>query len=197
MARLLKKNGLGEPEVLDLNLGVNRFGRDPENHFPVVHPTVSAHHCNLTLTANGVLLQDLESTNGTFINDEPVKQAVLEEGQVLRLGDVEFLVDSTEVHIAIPEIEHEIPAPPVVLQDGGMLCPRHGGAPVTHRCLQCHSVLCDHCVTRMKRKGGKIYKFCKLCSGSVELIGEEKPKKKSFLAKLTATIKLPFVRAGK
>jgi hypothetical protein len=47
----------------------------------------------------------------------------------------------------------------------------------------------------MKRKGGKIHKFCKLCSGSVELLGGEKPKKKSFFASLTSTIKLPFLRS--
>lgn len=195
MARLLKTNGAGEPEVLELNLGVNQFGRDPENHFPVNHPTVSTHHCELILTADGVLLRDCNSTNGTFVNDAMVKQAVLQAGQRLRLGDVEFLVDTTDVRIAIPEIERPVPAPPVVLPDGAMLCQRHPGSKVTHRCTHCHSVLCDECVTRMRRKGGKTLKLCKLCSSPVELLAAEKPKKKSFLAKLTATIKLPFLRA--
>lgn len=197
MARLLKPSGSGEPEVLELNLGVNHFGRDPEVHFTVIHPTVSAFHCELVLTADGVLLRDLGSTNGTFVNGERVEQAVLEPGQRLRLGEVEFLVESTDAHIAIPEIEREIPAPPVVTPDGGMLCTRHAQKPITYRCLQCHSVLCDSCVTILKRKAGRIHKFCKLCSGNVERIGGEKPKKKSFLAKLTATIKLPFLKSNK
>lgn len=197
MARLLKTNGAGEPEVLELNLGVNQFGRDPENHFPVNHPTVSARHAELILTADGVLLRDLDSTNGTFINDALVKQAVLQPGQKLRLGDVEFLIDTTDAYIAIPEIERPLPAPPVVLPDGAMLCQRHAGSKVTHRCTHCHSVLCDACVTRLRRKGGKTLKLCKLCSHPVEMIVAEKPKKKSFLSKLTATIKLPFVRGKK
>lgn len=197
MARLLKTNGAGEPEVLELNLGVNQFGRDPENHFPVNHPTVSARHAELILTADGVLLRDLDSTNGTFINDALVKQAVLQPGQKLRLGDVEFLIDTTDAYIAIPEIERPLPAPPVVLPDGAMLCQRHTGSKVTHRCTHCHSVLCDACVTRLRRKGGKTLKLCKLCSHPVEMIVAEKPKKKSFLSKLTATIKLPFVRGKK
>jgi len=195
MARLLKTNGAGEPEVLELNLGVNQFGRDPESHFPINHPTVSTQHCELVLTADGVLLRDVGSTNGTFVNDALVKQAVLQAGQKLRLGDVEFLVDTTDVRIAIPEIERPVPAPPVVLPDGAMLCQRHPGAKVTHRCTYCHSVLCDSCVTRMRRKGGKTLKLCKLCSNPVELLAAEKPKKKSFLSKLTATIKLPFLRS--
>lgn len=197
MARLLRHNGAGEPEVLELNLGVNHFGRDPENHFAIDHPTISARHCELTLTADGVLLRDLGSTNGTFINGALVKQAVLQPGQTLRLGDVEFVVDETDARISIPEREIQIPAPPVVLPDGAMLCPRHPQAKVTHRCLQCHSILCDSCVTRLRRKGGKTHKFCKLCSGTVELLAAQKPKKKSFLSKLTATIKLPFLRSRK
>lgn len=197
MARLLKTNGAGEPEVLELNLGVNQFGRDPENHFPVNHPTVSARHAELILTADGVLLRDLDSTNGTFINDALVKQAVLQAGQKLRLGDVEFLIDTTDAYIAIPEIERPLPAPPVVLPDGAMLCQRHTGSKVTHRCTHCHSVLCDACVTRLRRKGGKTLKLCKLCSHPVEMVVADKPKKKSFLSKLTATIKLPFVRGKK
>ena len=201
MARLLKTNGAGEPEVLELNLGVNHFGRDSENHFPINHATVSSHHCQLILTADGVLLRDVGSTNGTFVNGARVTQAVLQPGQTLRLGDVEFVVDTTEVHIAIPEIERPIPAPPVVLPDGAMLCQRHAGAKVTHRCTHCHSVLCDACVTRLRRKGGKTLKLCKLCSHPVELLVAEKPKKKSIFSKLTskltATIKIPFVRGNK
>jgi len=197
MARLLRKNNTGEAEALELNLGVNQFGRDPENHFPINHPTVSAHHAELILTADGVLLRDVGSTNGTFINDTLVTQAVLSPGQKLRFGDVEFQVDTTDAHIAIPEIERPIPAPPVVLPDGAMLCQRHLNAKVTHRCTHCHSILCDQCVTRLRRKGGKTLKLCKLCSNPVEMIVAEKPKKKGFLSKLTATIKLPFMRGKK
>lgn len=197
MARLLKKSGTGEPEVLELNLGVNHFGRNPENHFPIDHPTVSSLHCDITLTADGVLLHDHGSTNGTFIDGQPVRQGVLLPGQTVRLGDVELFVETTDVHIAIPEIERVIPTPPVVLPDGAMLCPRHPTATVTHRCTHCHSVLCDECVTRLRRRGGQTLKLCALCSHAVELIAAEKPKKRGFLAKLTATIKLPFLRGRK
>lgn len=195
MARLLKKTGAGEPEVLELNLGVNRFGRHPENHFPVNHATISSIHCEIILTADGVLLRDCDSTNGTFINDAPVREAVLQPGQTLRLGDVEFLVEATDVTVAIPVIERPRPAPPVVLPDGAMLCPRHAEARVTHRCTHCHSVLCDTCVTRLRRKGGKTLKLCALCSHPVESLIAEKPKKNALLALLQKTIKLPFSRS--
>jgi hypothetical protein len=197
MARLLRQNGVGEPEILELNLGVNHIGRNSENHFAIDHPTVSSHHCDITLTADGVLVLDQGSTNGTFVNGQPVRQALLQPGQTLRLGDVELFVETTDVHIAIPEMERAIPTPPVVLPDGTLLCPRHPDSKVTYRCTHCHSVLCEHCIRSVGRRGGQVLKLCSLCSHPAEMILVEKPKKKSFLAKLTATIKLPFLRNRK
>ena len=197
MARLLLRNGTGEPEILELNLGVNHFGRNPENHFAIYHASVSSHHCDITLTADGLLLQDRSSTNGTFIDGQPVEEAILLAGQTLRLGDVELFVETTDVHIAIPEIERVIPTPPIVLPGGGMLCPRHPESVVTHRCTQCHSVLCDDCVKHLRRRGGKALKLCSLCSHPVESIASEKSRRKSFFSKLTSTIKLPFFRGKK
>ena len=152
-------------------------------------------HTGLVSGAEAVLLRDCDSTNGTFLNDQPVQQAVLAAGQILRMGDVELLVETTDVTIAIPVINRPRPAPPVVLPNGAMLCPRHAEARVTHRCTHCHSVLCDACVTRLRRKGGKTLKLCALCSHPVELLVASKPRKKSLLALLQKTIKLPFARS--
>lgn len=193
MARLLNKHGAGEPEVIELNLGVNHFGRDPECHFPINHSTISSYHCDIVLSAEGILLHDLDSTNGTFVDGERVKQAVLQPGQVVRLGDVELVVESTDVKISIPEIERPAPvAPPVVLPGGEMLCSRHTQSKVTHRCTFCFAVQCDACVKRLRRKGGKTLKLCVLCSHPVELIPDDKPKKKGILSFITERIKLPF-----
>ncbi len=194
MACLRKLNADGRTEILELKLGVNVLGRDAESHIPVNHASVSARHCELILTAAGVLVHDLDSTNGTFVDNVPVRQAVLQPGQILRVGSVAFVVEDVEVKITIPAIDHVVPAPPVVLPDGVMLCQRHPNAKVTHRCSHCHSVLCDHCVTRIRRKGGRTLKLCKLCSHPVELMVAEKPRKSGFLSRLSATIKLPFLR---
>ena len=197
MARLLRKNAENQLEIFELNLGVNRFGRDPECHFPLEHPTVSATHCEVVLTAEAIKVRDCGSTNGTFINGEPVNEAVLAAGQTLRLGDVEFLVDNTEVRIAIPEYEQPLPAPPVVLADGSILCKRHPQSRATHRCTHCREVLCDVCVHRLRRRGGKLLKLCALCSHVCESLTPEKRKKRSILSLLNTTIKLPFLRGKK
>ncbi|HNQ73261.1 MAG TPA: FHA domain-containing protein [Verrucomicrobiota bacterium] len=198
MACLRKLNADGRTEILELKLGVNVLGRDAESHIPVNHASVSARHCELILTAAGVLVHDLDSTNGTFVDNVPVRQAVLQPGQNLRLGSVEFVVEDVSIKIAIPAIERPVPAPPVVLPDGVMLCQRHPHARVTHRCPHCHAVLCDHCVTRLRRRGGKTLKLCKLCSHPVTSLHSPSSRAKSFWSRLrlAATHKLPFLHGG-
>jgi pSer/pThr/pTyr-binding forkhead associated (FHA) protein len=197
VARLLINTGNGVPTVCELNLGVNRFGRHPDSEFPIDHPTISATHCEMILTAQGVLLRDCDSTNGTFLDDEPVKQASLRPGQTVRLGDVTILVETTDARIAIPDLDSPLPIPPIVLPDGTILCRRHPQSRATHRCTHCHEVLCDACVHRMRREGGKTLKLCALCSHACEPIAPTKRKKKSWLGLLNKTIKLPFLRNKK
>jgi pSer/pThr/pTyr-binding forkhead associated (FHA) protein len=194
MAKLLiKTEGVANP-VLELRLGVNRIGRAEDNHFQIVHSTVSTHHCELVLGDGTVLLRDCNSTNGTFVNGERVKEVALRAGQTIHIGDVELFVETTEVKVEIPQYERPRPAPPVVLDDGAMLCPRHKKSRVTHQCTHCREVMCDKCVHRLRRRGGKTYLFCPLCSNPVELIGGARTKKKSFLGMLKRTIKMPFLR---
>ena len=103
MAKLvIRTEGVGK-QALELRMGVNRVGRDPECEFCLDHSTVSSLHCELALSNDGVYLRDCDSTNGTFLNGDPVKEAWLMPGQELRFGDVELFVESTDVNIAIPQ----------------------------------------------------------------------------------------------
>jgi hypothetical protein len=193
MARLVGKSDGFRDRVMELHMGLNRFGRSPENHFEINHPSVSAWHCEVYLAANNITVRDCDSTNGTFLNGEPIEQSILEQGQILGLGDVELFVESTEVRVEIPKFDTPRPAPPVVLTDGSLLCPRHPKAKVTHQCTHCREVLCDQCVSRLRRRGGKSLKLCGLCSHSVVAIGSEGKKKKSFLGFLQKTVRLPLL----
>jgi|SRR3954468_5151128 pSer/pThr/pTyr-binding forkhead associated (FHA) protein len=191
---LITSDGFGD-QVIRLKMGVTKVGRTSKNDVQLEHATISAHHCQFILSHDGLTVRDCDSTNGTFLADERISEAPLEAGQQLRLGDVELVVESTEVVVAIPKFEVPKPAPPVVLADGGLICPRHRGARATHQCTRCREILCDECVHRLRRRGGKVLKFCPLCSGACELIGGEKVKKKGFLELLNQTVKMPFLRA--
>ncbi len=194
MARLLITSEGFDDQVCELRLGINRFGRGPGNDFQIEHPTISARHCEIVLGEKQVFVRDCESTNGTFIDGRPTREAALAEGQTLRLGDVEFLVENVEVKVVIPQYELPKPAPPVVLGDGSMICPRHPMSRAAYQCTECHEILCDACVHRLRRRGGKVLKLCPICSGPVAVLGGEKPKKKSLFAFLHKTVKLPFLR---
>jgi hypothetical protein len=192
MARLiLKSNGFNE-RVLDLKLGVNRLGRSPEADFQIEHETVSGVHCEVSVVDGEILVRDCVSTNGTFFRGKPIKEVRLGAGQSFSLGEVEVFIESTDVSISIPTFDVPLPGPPVVRTDGSMLCPRHGEAQVTHRCGHCLEVMCDNCVKRLQRRGGKVLKLCPLCSHPVERIGEKKKKKKTLFGFLQKTVKMPF-----
>jgi pSer/pThr/pTyr-binding forkhead associated (FHA) protein len=197
MAKLLIQSPGFDNQVINLNLGVNRVGRAAGNDFIIEHATVSSKHCEIALANDEVIVRDCGSTNGTFVDTRPVSEASLKVGQILRLGDVDLLVESTEVTIAIPKLEVPRPAPPVVLTDGGLVCPRHKRSRVTHQCTHCREVMCDACVHRLRRSGGKLLKLCPLCSHVVEALGGPKKRKKSFLGFLQRTVKLPFLRGQK
>ena len=198
MARLIIKTAGLENQFLELKLGTTRVGRSPDADFTIPHSTVSSHHCDLVLTDGGMTIRDLESTNGTFVEGEPVREVRLSAGQTIRLGDVELFVETTDVKVAIPKfINTDLPAPPVVLNDGSVLCPRHPQARATYQCTHCKEVMCETCVHQLWRKGGRtILLLCPICSKSVAPIGgPQKRKRKSLFARVSETVKLKFTRA--
>ncbi len=199
MARLTVKTAGLEHLSIEPRLGVNRIGRSPASDFQIVHPTVSALHCELVLEGSGLILRDLESTNGTFVGGKRIRETKLSAGETIRLGQVELFVETVEVTVAIPKfINPDLPAPPVVSSDGAMICPRHPHAAVTHQCTACKEVMCAACVHRLRRKGSRsVLLLCPICSNPVRTIGEPaKPhKKKSLLERLGETVKLKITRA--
>ena len=196
MARQVVKSDGFRNQIIELHLGLNRLGRSPENDFQIEHASISASHCEVVLGAHEVIVRDCDSTNGTFVDGEQVKEAQLHAGETLSLGDVELLVQSTDVRIAIPKFERPPrAAPPVVLSDGALLCPRHPRARVTHQCTHCREVMCDACVHKLRRRGGKVLKLCPLCSHKCEPLAGEGKKKKSLLGFLQKTVKLPFLQS--
>jgi predicted component of type VI protein secretion system len=90
------------------------IGRMEDNNFPIAEPSVSSHHCEILLRDNQVVVRDLNSTNGTFINGEPViKETVLRPGQTLRLGSVELRLENgaPPPAPAKKQLDHAAPGP--------------------------------------------------------------------------------------
>jgi pSer/pThr/pTyr-binding forkhead associated (FHA) protein len=71
------------------------MGRAPRADFVVDAALVSRVHCRFTLNDTDELeLEDLGSTNGTFVNGHKVTKMVLSDGDKLTVGRVEFVVNS-------------------------------------------------------------------------------------------------------
>jgi transcriptional regulator with GAF, ATPase, and Fis domain len=68
----------------------NSIGRESANLICLSDPSVSRRHCIIKLEGGLFKISDLESLNGTFVNDVPVKERYLEHGDRLRIGDYTF-----------------------------------------------------------------------------------------------------------
>jgi len=71
-------------------------GRVSDNAFEIPEASVSSHHCELMVRGNDVLVKDLGSTNGTFINGDKIEEGLLKPGQILRVGMIEMRLETGE-----------------------------------------------------------------------------------------------------
>ena len=78
----------------ELNVDRTTIGRVEDNLFQIAESSVSSHHCEVLLRGSDVVIKDLNSTNGTFINGEKIAESVLKPGQTLRLGQVELKLET-------------------------------------------------------------------------------------------------------
>lgn len=78
----------------ELKVDKTTIGRVDDNSFPIAEASVSSHHCEVLLRGTDVVIHDLNSTNGTFINGEKITESVLKPGQTLRLGQVELRLET-------------------------------------------------------------------------------------------------------
>ena len=71
---------------------IKTVGRAPRADFIVDAALVSRLHCRITATADNLEVEDLKSTNGTYINGKRIRRGHLVDGDRLRVGRVELTV---------------------------------------------------------------------------------------------------------
>jgi len=97
--------------------GVYRVGSSPASHIQIERPSISGKHAQFNVTPTGIKITDLESSNGTFIDENKIESDEAVEappGSVVRIGDVEILIIGPEVpegKIEVKEKEEGTPAP--------------------------------------------------------------------------------------
>ncbi|MDH3500280.1 MAG: FHA domain-containing protein [Acidimicrobiia bacterium] len=75
-----------------LPAGVTGIGRHPESDIFLDDVTVSRHHCRVTVAGDAVTLEDVGSTNGTYVNDSRVDRVDLSPGDRLLVGKFHLVV---------------------------------------------------------------------------------------------------------
>jgi len=155
MSRLIVNPGTEIAWEIPLQPGDISLGRGQENTFPIEHPSVSSAHCRLTVTDSGVVIKDLGSVNGTFVDDAMVDEAPLSNGQTIRLGDVVLQFESDQIPRARP-MRDVVTQPQAAI---AAFCKFHPRAAAQFLCPKCRKTFCDLCVSH--RQGRY---FCRACS---------------------------------
>lgn len=111
MAKLVVLSAGLNGRTHDLNVDRTTIGRVEDNTFQIADPSVSSHHCEALLHGSDIVIKDLNSTNGTFINGEKISESVLKPGQTLRLGQIELQLLGEGTPIPAPAAAAPAPAP--------------------------------------------------------------------------------------
>ena len=82
----------GSGRTYQLREGANVIGRGQDAQFRLPDTGVSRRHLEIRWDGQVALLSDLNSTNGTTVNNAPVQEWQLADGDVIRLGHSEIIV---------------------------------------------------------------------------------------------------------
>jgi DNA-binding NtrC family response regulator len=87
--------GTGKGKSVEITSSL-KIGSRPDSDLRLEDPTVSRKHAEISRTAEGFLLQDLGSTNGTFLNGVRVDRAYLRDGAVVTVGETSMVYSTGE-----------------------------------------------------------------------------------------------------
>ncbi|HAK59799.1 MAG TPA: Fis family transcriptional regulator [Nitrospiraceae bacterium] len=97
--RLVVTKGNDEGKEVTLQQPAVALGTLGENDFLLTDPTVSRRHAVVEEKADGYLLRDLGSTNGTFLDGVRIREGYLSPGSIIRLGKTEIAFSRVEERI--------------------------------------------------------------------------------------------------
>jgi pSer/pThr/pTyr-binding forkhead associated (FHA) protein len=83
---LIVRSGPQAGERFTLDTDVTRLGRHPDSEISLDDITVSRRHAEVQRTAEGYMVADSGSLNGTYVNQERVERAALRHGDEVQIG---------------------------------------------------------------------------------------------------------------
>lgn len=86
------------------------IGRADDNAFQIAEASVSGRHCELLLQGEELVVRDLQSTNGTFVNGQKILETVMRPDQTLQVGEVELRFEPSPAGAPVVEANKVAPA---------------------------------------------------------------------------------------
>jgi pSer/pThr/pTyr-binding forkhead associated (FHA) protein len=90
--QLIQNSVASEPEEIDIDHFPFLLGRHTECDYRIFHPMISRKHCEFTEAGGKVVVHDLHSLNGTYLNGRRVKEEVVKDGDEINLGCLRYRV---------------------------------------------------------------------------------------------------------
>src|ERR1043166_7169588 len=111
MARVIVSDGTTRREI-ELTDPTTIVGRSSDNKIHIDDKQASCKHCQLEKTDFGTKLVDLESRNGTRVNDRVVNQALLRPGDKISIGKFTITFEDPNFKEPPPEVAARFAPPP-------------------------------------------------------------------------------------
>lgn len=160
----LRLSATGAEQSFELpQSGRYRIGRSSHCDLQLNDPSVSEQHCELYLDPLMVMVTDLGSTNGTFVDGQPVQKQELGDGQVILVGAYSMRLELESQRVVVPGMQFAAPERATVLADGRPCCHNHAEAEATMRCTGCGRFYCRPCVHVLGLVGSKKHAMCPTC----------------------------------
>lgn len=92
MTTIHAKNENNFTSSVNLQTGIQSIGRAGDNDLPISDITVSYYHARIFTYLDASYIEDLGSTNGTYLNGRRIQKHTLHAGDIIRLGKQELEV---------------------------------------------------------------------------------------------------------
>ena len=86
------------PKRFPLTKKTITIGRGPQCDLQILTHFVSREHARITLSAGRILIEDAGSRNGVFVNSVRVDRQVLQQGDLITIGDTQFRFVESMAH---------------------------------------------------------------------------------------------------
>src|SRR5579864_8576560 len=113
MSRLVLKFEGSSLKEVPLGTRPVTIGRAPDNDIPIDNLAVSNYHARVYVEAGSMVVEDLNSLNGCFLNDIRVERAMLKDGDAILIGKHHIVVDQAHDATLPGDAWRKAPAPRV------------------------------------------------------------------------------------